>query len=609
MPALPRPSRLFLLFSYLALSAVPVLPLLLGRPVQHAGQLLALELMAWAALWSIFKRPAGFHWLLLPAFLLLPVEVYLQVFFGQPLAPHHLGIMAETSPGEAIEFLGGKAWGVAAVALASLLWWALTYAAALRQESLAWNGRARTATLALSAALAAVAAYCYEFGIEGAHPGLKEGWGAPYTGAHHLGKSGLPPFPYVVRMAADAGFEHTRPFGLTAVFASYIQARRDLAALAGRAASFRFHASQRPGSAPQTVVVVIGESSRFDRWSLNGYARPTNPWLSQQDNLVMLSNVVSPVSATRLSVPLIVTRKPAAQSMQDGFAERSLVGAFREAGYRSWWLSNQLVVGEFDTPVSAIAREADDVQFLNLGTYNEQSSFDDVLLAPLKRALASPAQHQLVVLHTLGSHWNYGRRYPAQFDQWRPSLHGVEGPQLEDSANQLLASNSYDNSIRYTDWFLSQVIGQLKQQGRSSVLLYVSDHGETLRTEGCRKFLHGQGTRNEFHVPALAWYSSQYRERHPEKVAQLERHRAAPLVTSDFFHTVLDAAGIRYPDEHLEWSFLQQGYTPRQRLVSNNDGAWIDYDTAEGKGACQVLVAPARIKQASSTPKDGIIRP
>ena len=38
-------------------------------------------------------------------------------------------------------------------------------------------------------------------------------------------------------------------------------------------------------------VLVIGESSRYDRWRLNGYERDTNPLLSQESNLVMLPDV------------------------------------------------------------------------------------------------------------------------------------------------------------------------------------------------------------------------------------------------------------------------------------------------------------------------------
>ncbi|WP_346428566.1 sulfatase-like hydrolase/transferase [Janthinobacterium agaricidamnosum] len=60
--------------------------------------------------------------------------------------------------------------------------------------------------------------------------------------------------------------------------------------------------------------MVIGESSRYDRWSLNGYERDTNPLLKQEANLVPLADVITAVSATRLSVPVIISRKPATQA-------------------------------------------------------------------------------------------------------------------------------------------------------------------------------------------------------------------------------------------------------------------------------------------------------
>jgi glucan phosphoethanolaminetransferase (alkaline phosphatase superfamily) len=115
--------------------------------------------------------------------------------------------------------------------------------------------------------------------------------------------------------------------------------------------------------------MVIGESSRYDRWSLNGYARETNPLLKQEANLVALPDVITSVSATRLSVPVIISRKPATQSLKDGFSEKSFLTAFKEAGFKTFWLSNQISFGKFDTPVSVFAKEADVVEFLNLGGF------------------------------------------------------------------------------------------------------------------------------------------------------------------------------------------------------------------------------------------------
>ena len=136
--------------------------------------------------------------------------------------------------------------------------------------------------------------------------------------------------------------------------------------------------------------MVIGESSRFDRWSLNGYERETNPLLKQEANLVNLPDVITSVSATRLSVPVMISRKPARKSLKDGFAEKSFLTAYKEAGFKTWWLSNQISFGEFDTPVSVFAKEANVIQFLNLGGFTNNSNFDEILFEPLASPSPTP---------------------------------------------------------------------------------------------------------------------------------------------------------------------------------------------------------------------------
>ena len=334
--------------------------------------------------------------------------------------------------------------------------------------------------------------------------------------------------------------------------------------------------------------MVIGESSRADRWSLNGYERETNPLLGKESNLVVLQDVVTSVSATRLSVPVMISRKPAMQSLKAGFAEKSFLTAYKEAGFKTYWLSNQISFGEFDTPVSVFAKEADVIQFLNLGGFTNNSNFDEVLFEPVRIAMADPAPKKLVVLHTLGSHWNYSHRYPAAFDRWKPSLHGMYKPVLTDRANRARLNNSYDSSILYTDWFLSKVIGMLKQSDQRSALMYVADHGQTLYDKSCKLVFHGHNTQFEFHVPAFVWYSTQYQERHPGKVAQLRKHRKTKLSTENVFHTLLDLGDIRYPGERLEWSFANEQFKLHKRYVDSY--GWTDYDNATIKGDCREII-------------------
>ena len=620
MRPLLRPSHLFILISYLALSAVPFVPLLLGRPMEQPWQLLGMEVLAWIGVWALFKRPAYFHWLLIPAFLALPTEIYLFVFYGQGISTHHLGILAETSPREALEFLGQKVWTMVLVMIAVAVWWVLSFRAARQTRELDWHGGSRWVALGLLVLLSAVLAWGYEFGVDAAPPS------GPYavsgsskasastadsedssdsassrageTGAHSLKLPG-PPLPYWARLPLEPkAFIESWPFGLAARGYDFYKERRYLSQLNERSASFAFGARQFDGGPqPEIVVMVLGESSRYDLWSLNGYNRETNPLLGKEGNLVALPDVITSVSATRLSVPVIISRKPATQSLKDGFSEKSFLTAYKEAGFKTWWLSNQISFGQYDTPVSVFAKEADVIQFLNLGGFTNSSNYDSVLFEPLKRALADPAPKKLIVLHSLGSHWNYSQRHPKEFDKWQPSLFGIDKPVYTDLKIKPQLNNSYDNSILYTDWFLSQVIGDLKGTGQLSSLLYIADHGQTLYDGSCRLAFHGHNTQYEFHVPAFMWYSDQYQERYPDKVAALLRNRKARLATENIFHTMLDAANIRYPDDKPEWSFLNKDFKVHKRVVDSY--GWTNYDNATFKGDCREVMDKGRPQSQS----------
>jgi glucan phosphoethanolaminetransferase (alkaline phosphatase superfamily) len=615
MSFLLRSRNLYVALTYLLLSCVPFVAPLFGQPLSRPGQVAGIELLAWLGVWAVFKRPAYFHWLLLPAFLALPVELYLFAFYGQGISTHHLGIIAETSPAEAMEFLGSKVWLLVGVFLGVLAWFVTSWIAAWRTRDLDWADVSRPVVLGVLAIVALVFAYGLKYGVAppplaGAAPGsatvrlvkasapdsvepASEETALPRPSSVPRAAS-LPPLAHWMKLPFDLdAFAHSWPFGLAARGVDFYKERVYLADLNRRSASFRFHARlAEPNDDPQVIVMVIGESSRYDRWSLNGYDRDTNPLLSKEDNLVVLRDVITSVSATRLSVPVIISRKPATQSLKDGFSEKSFLTAFKEAGYKTFWLSNQISFGKFDTPVSVFAKEADVVDFLNLGGFTDNSNYDEILFGPLKHAVADPAPKKLIVLHTLGSHWNYSHRYPKQFDKWLPSLYGVDKPVFTDIDIKEKLNNSYDSSILYTDWFLDHVIGTLKDASQPAAMLYVADHGQTLYDNGCRLAFHGHNTQYEFHVPAFAWYSDAYAERFPDKVTQLRRHRKAKLATENMFHTLLDLGDVRYPDERLDWSFVNTAFKQHKRYVDSY--GWTDYDNATIKGDCHEVIAKGK---------------
>lgn len=96
---------------------------------------------------------------------------------------------------------------------------------------------------------------------------------------------------------------------------------------------------QAPGR--EIYVLVIGEASRADSWSLFGYDRETTPRLEKREGVVPFSNVLTQSNATHKSVPIILS--PASAANYDSiYVQKSLITAFKEAGFQTWYLSNQV---------------------------------------------------------------------------------------------------------------------------------------------------------------------------------------------------------------------------------------------------------------------------
>jgi len=75
--------------------------------------------------------------------------------------------------------------------------------------------------------------------------------------------------------------------------------------------------------------------------------------------------------------------------------------------------------------------------------------------------------------------------------------------QSADNIEQLM--NAYNNTIIYTDTFLSEVISVLDKSGKHAALLYLADHGEDIFDDERGRFLHASPnpTYWQIHVPMI----------------------------------------------------------------------------------------------------------
>lgn len=285
-------------------------------------------------------------------------------------------------------------------------------------------------------------------------------------------------------------------------FTQTVQAANQPVAPLGRDAH-----QQLPAAAQRRVVVlVVGETARAANFSLDGYARQTNPRLARRD-LVNFADFASCGTSTSVSVPCMFSRFG-----RDDYDEyeaqhtEGLLDVLARAGVNVLWRDNNSGCKDVCARVpSEDVSHADDAALCNAGECH-----DEILLRGLKSRIANTKGDLFIVLHQKGSHGpEYYKRYPDRFERFTP----VCSSNLPQDCDRQAIVNAYDNTILYTDYVLDQLIGLLgddaRQNNDAAALLYISDHGESLGEGGL--YLHGfpytLAPEYQTHVPALAWFS------------------------------------------------------------------------------------------------------
>ncbi len=362
------------------------------------------------------------------------------------------------------------------------------------------------------------------------------------------------------------GHDKNSPFG---VFSQgYMAFRFHRAALEQlkKREGFVFGAKSEGRSGPEVHVLVIGETSRPDHWGINGYARDTSPRLSKTAHVVSFTDAIAEVALTQLSVPMILTRATAADVADRGH-ERSVVTAFSEAGYETYWFTTQQW-DVFTAGINHYAAEADHVRYF-------ERRHDAVLLEAMDEALAQAPQplRAFIVLHTQGSHIEYAKRYPQEF-----KVFPQDSPEL--TRKEYLV-NTYDNSVIYTDYVLSEVIRRLAALDALTTMLYVSDHGDNLMDD--ERELLGHFHNNEYDLPTamLFWASDDFVEHFPDKMLGAQGNAKRPISTANVFPMLLDLGGTVISGDDTSMSVLSPAFEPRPRLILREDNVH-DYDVLFG---------------------------
>lgn len=316
----------------------------------------------------------------------------------------------------------------------------------------------------------------------------------------------------------------------------------------------------------ELYVLVIGETSRADNWQLFGYGRETNPRLSHQDNLIAFPKVLTEINTTHKAVPLMLSYLTA-ENFGDSVAHtKSIFSAFNDLGYQTAFLSNQRRNHSY---IDYYGQEAQTAVFL---TDNGGPQLDRNLIKRFDDLVEnSPSNKIFVVLHTYGSHFEYRKRYEGKDAHFTPDNNSAAG---RGNRKQLL--NAYDNTIRYCDSMLADLIQAVDSMDVRAALMFVSDHGEDIFDDDRERFLHSSPTPTywQIHVPMIVWYSDEFAQGSPQMVANMQAVRMRNISSSrSVFHTMLDLAQIRSPYYDAEYSLASPRFkeTPRRYLNDYNE--------------------------------------
>lgn len=296
------------------------------------------------------------------------------------------------------------------------------------------------------------------------------------------------------------------------------------------------------GNSQRTVtIIVVGETARAMNFSLNGYARETNPRLAQVQSLVNFTNVSSCGTATAVSVPCVFSDLTREDYSEDkARSKEGLLDVLQHAGLEVIWRDNN----------SGCKGVCDRVRFEDMSKpvagnplCNSEECFDEHLLEGLPDLIRNAKKDLVIVLHQKGSHGPaYWKRYPAEFNKFGPVCQTNELEQC--SREQITAA--YDNTILYTDYFLDKTIKVLKESGVPASMLYFSDHGESLGEKNM--YLHGApyifSPEEQRKVPMMLWMSDSFSQRFHVDRSCLAARSSQQFSHDNVFHSTLGMLNV-----------------------------------------------------------------
>lgn len=320
------------------------------------------------------------------------------------------------------------------------------------------------------------------------------------------------------------------------------------------------------------VVVVVGETLRRDYMHCYGFPLSNTPGLDSllvTGDLTAYTDVVSPAPNTIESLTKVFTYQT--NEMQGKWYDYpALPSVFSKAGYWVEWTSNQESTGTFIQPLNTFAKLSDGYKYANARSIDEEhdhtkSFYDEDLLPYLQttsRAEEADKRGLIQIVHLMGSHPVYGKRFPKSFAKFSPDSLPVRRAPDKDQV-----VSDYINSIYYNDYVVTQIINFYSK--RAAIVVYFSDHGEVIYDDPrnpnyCDHGMLPQGVS----VPFLVYLSPEVRREYPDLYDKIRGSKDRRIMLDLFTHSLGGLLGIqnKYSDPTLDF-FSDEYEEDRPRII------------------------------------------
>lgn len=313
-------------------------------------------------------------------------------------------------------------------------------------------------------------------------------------------------------------------------------------------------------------IVHVGESVRADHLSMNGYHRPTTPFLQKHDYVINFKDCTAVAPSTLPSTIAILTNAQTDVQEKDTTPSLrptcgSIMDIFSGLNFRCYAFfsgdggnnKNETWGAKYEKlQTSLFARSAED--FFALKTADSFPQIGQINEVIKKHS----SENIFMLLNNFGSHMPFSN-YNVQHPPFTPtSCDAYHNRPSTNTRNAERAVNAYDNTICYLDDYIKDVLTSLK--GRPYVYVYISDHGEFLGDKG--NWVRS-GNKHDFfstpvcQVPFFIIYSPEWEKLHPSRaqaIRKLRLHQNLQTGQGHVFHTLLGLFGIQSPyyDETLD---------------------------------------------------------